>query len=66
MPDRMLAIAQAVELTGLSRSTIYALVKRGELPENHPIGPGARKAVDGPATRLPVTNVVGALAVYRP
>jgi excisionase family DNA binding protein len=46
MPDRMLAIAQAVELTGLSRSTIYALVKRGELPENHPIGPGARKAVD--------------------
>ena len=38
MPDRMLRIAQVIELTGLSRSTIYAMVKRGEFPENHPIG----------------------------
>ena len=34
----MLRIAQLMELTGLSRSTIYAMVKRGEFPENHPIG----------------------------
>ena len=27
-----------MELTGLSRSTIYAMVKRGEFPENHSIG----------------------------
>jgi predicted DNA-binding transcriptional regulator AlpA len=27
-----------MELTGLSRSTIYAMVKRGEFPENHPSG----------------------------
>ena len=27
-----------MELTGLSRSTIYAMIKRGEFPENHPIG----------------------------
>ena len=38
MPDRMLRIAQVMELTGLSRSTIYAMVKRGDFPENHPIG----------------------------
>ena len=34
----MRRIAQLMELTGLSRSTIYAMVKRGEFPENHPIG----------------------------
>ena len=27
-----------MELTGLSRCTIYAMVKRGDFPENHPIG----------------------------
>ena len=34
----MLRIAQVIELTGLSRSSIYAMVKRGEFPDNHPIG----------------------------
>jgi prophage regulatory protein len=38
MPDRTLRIAQVIELTGLSRSTIYAMVKSGDFPENHPIG----------------------------
>jgi len=34
----MLRVAQVIELTGLSRSTIYAMVKRGEFPANHSIG----------------------------
>lgn len=35
----MLRLDEVMKITGLSRSTLYALIKRGEFPQQVPLGP---------------------------
>jgi excisionase family DNA binding protein len=56
-PPLLLTVVQAGELTGLSRSSIYGLVRAGRLPIVHPVGRSARiprAAVEAFVTELVV------------
>ena len=41
MHDRLLRCCQVEEITGLSRSSIYRLMPRGEFPQRVKVGPAA-------------------------
>jgi prophage regulatory protein len=41
MPQDLLRLPQVIQRTGLSRSSIYAAVKRGEFPKSIQLGPRA-------------------------
>jgi excisionase family DNA binding protein len=41
-PALLLTIEQVAELLGMSRSSIYSLVRAGRLPVVHPVGRSAR------------------------
>ena len=66
MTIRFLRRADVEDLTGLSRSTIYAMMKRGEFPQGIAIAPAHKALALGPDRALARTpdrrQVVGSMS----